>query len=287
MDIPRMIRQIAAGRLDEAIATVKADIALPAVLGRICPAPCEKGCRRSSLDSPVSICLLKRHVADADLAADQPFMPAPAAPSGKRVAVVGAGPTGLAAAYYLLAAGHECEIYDDMPQPGGQLRIGVSEAALDRGVLDKEIDVIRRMGAVFRQAVRVGADLSLADLRRDSAAVLLAIGATDQQAAAALGLDWTAAGLRYDHATHATSIDGVFAACSARQQKMAVRAVADGKSAAGAIGQYLAGCVVTAAARPFSVHIGRVDSDEARRMLGGASQAPRIEPAATEGFSAA
>ena len=75
MDIPLMIRQIKAGQLADAIITVKKDIALPAVLGRICPAPCENGCRRVSSDQPVSICLIKRNVADVDLFSAQPFQP--------------------------------------------------------------------------------------------------------------------------------------------------------------------------------------------------------------------
>ena len=97
MDIPTMLRQIAAGQFREAIATVKRDIALPAVLGRICPAPCEKICRRGDLDAAVSICLLKRLVADVDLASSEPYSPACEPASGKRVAIVGArsdGPLG-------------------------------------------------------------------------------------------------------------------------------------------------------------------------------------------------
>lgn len=278
MDIPLMIRQIAAGQTADAIRTVKADIALPAVLGRICPAPCEKACRRRSHDAAVSICLLKRYAADADLASGTPMQPECGEASGKRVAIVGAGPTGLAAAYYLLAAGHGCVIYDDREQPGGQLRYGVSDKALDRGVLDAEIDIVRRMGAEFRQGVRVGRDVPLADVRRDHAAVFVAAGATDEADAAALGLEWSPAGVKSDRATYATSIDGVFAACSARQQKMAVRSVADGKSAAGAIGQFLAGESVKGTPRPFTVHVGRVDEDEARRFMAGADEADRIDP---------
>ncbi|MHC4302728.1 MAG: 2Fe-2S iron-sulfur cluster-binding protein [Planctomycetota bacterium] len=105
MNIPLMIRQIAAGKLGEAIETVKKDIALPAVLGRICPAPCERTCRRAQADSAVSICLLKRYVADVDLASEESYMPARQPKQNKRVAIVGAGPAGLAAAYYLLKDG--------------------------------------------------------------------------------------------------------------------------------------------------------------------------------------
>ena len=93
MEIPLMLAQIAAGNLRGAIATIKRDIALPAVLGRICPAPCEKGCRRGTRDAPVAICLLKRHAADVDLASETPYLPERRAATGKHVAVVGAGPS--------------------------------------------------------------------------------------------------------------------------------------------------------------------------------------------------
>ena len=288
MDIPTMIRQIASGRMRDAIETVKADIALPAVLGRICPAPCEKGCRRAQHDGAVTICLLKRHVADVDLASPEPYMPTRGELSGKTVAIVGAGPTGLAAAYYLIAAGHECVIFDDRPAPGGQLRYGVSEDALDRAVLDAEIEVIRRMGAELRSNVRVGRDVLLTDLLRDNAAVFVATGATDEAGAAALGLEWDGSAVRRDRTTYATPRDGVFAACSARQQKMAVRAVADGKSAAAAICQYLAGQAGTGAAKPFTVHIGKIEPEEVRRFVATASAADRAEPNEPgEGYSSA
>ena len=100
MNIPQMLRQIAAGQFREALITVKADIALPAVLGRICPAPCEKVCRRGNLDRAIAICELKRIVANVDLDSAEPYLPPCRAASGKRVAIVGGGPAGLASAYY-------------------------------------------------------------------------------------------------------------------------------------------------------------------------------------------
>ncbi len=288
MNIPKMIRQIASGQMRDAIETVKADIPLPAVLGRICPAPCEKGCRRAQHDSAVAICLLKRHVADVDLGSPEPYMPTRGELSGKKVAIVGAGPTGLAAAYYLIAASHECVILDDRPGPGGQLRYGVSEDALDRTVLDAEIDLIRRMGAELRPNVRVGRDVLLADLLRDNTAVFVATGATDETAAAELGLEWDGSAVRRDRKTYATPRDGVFAACPARQQKMAVRAVADGKSAAAAICQYLTGQPMTGTAKPFTVHIGKLESEEMSAFIASASSAERIAPDEPDGgFSSA
>ncbi|HUS93103.1 MAG TPA: FAD-dependent oxidoreductase [Phycisphaerae bacterium] len=279
MNIPLMIRQIAAGRMREAIATVKADIALPAVLGRICPAPCEKACRRGSRDAPVAICLLKRYAADVDLASGDPYLPDRAGPSGKSVAIVGAGPTGLAAAYYLLQAGHACTVFDDRPAPGGMLRYGVPEAELDRGVLDAEIEIVRRLGAELRSGTRVGEAVSMDELRRGFDAVFVAAGQIDEAQAAALALEWTAAGARADRRTFQTPTPEVFASVSPRQQKMAVRAVAAGKAAAASIGQFLAGRAVPGEKRPFSVHVGRLKEGEIDRFMEGISDAARVAPA--------
>ncbi|MHC4890884.1 MAG: FAD-dependent oxidoreductase, partial [Planctomycetota bacterium] len=122
MNIPLMIRQIAGGSLRDAIATVKKDIALPAVLGRICPKPCERVCRRAAFDEAVSICLLKRCVADIDLQSPNLYLPPCKTTQDKRVAIVGAGPAGLAAAYYLTQDGLSCTLFDEHEQPGGTLR---------------------------------------------------------------------------------------------------------------------------------------------------------------------
>ena len=142
MDIPQMLRQISAGDFSQAIETIKQDIALPAVLGRICPAPCEKVCRRTTQDSAVSICLLKRFAADTDLNCSSPYRPACRASSGKKVAVVGAGPCGLSAAYYLAQDGHHCVIFDKSDRPGGMLRCEELKAKLPAEILDQEINLV-------------------------------------------------------------------------------------------------------------------------------------------------
>jgi len=149
MNIPLMIRQIAVGDVDKAIATIKEDIALPAVLGRICPAPCEKVCRRNQLDEALSICLLKRFAADVDLASSNPYEPQCAPANGKRIAIAGAGPAGLSAAYYLARRGYACTIFDDHEKPGGALRYGIEPDLLEAGVLDSEIARIMRLGVQF------------------------------------------------------------------------------------------------------------------------------------------
>ncbi|MHC5164018.1 MAG: 2Fe-2S iron-sulfur cluster-binding protein [Planctomycetota bacterium] len=143
MNIPLMTRQIAAGNFVEAIKTVKKDIPLPAILGRICSAPCEKVCRRKQADDAVSICLLKRFVADTDLASETPYLPQCQPSCGKKVAIVGGGPAGLSAAYYLQEAGIECSIYDDHDTLGGTLRYGdIDHAVLPFKVIEEEFTAI-------------------------------------------------------------------------------------------------------------------------------------------------
>jgi len=279
MDIPTMLRQIAAGELRQAIATVKRDIALPAVLGRICSAPCEKVCRRRDLDAAVSICLLKRMVADVDLASDDPYLPACRPSTGKRVAILGAGPTGLSAAYYLRQLGHACTLLDENPLPGGRLRIETTERELPRTVLEAEIATITRLGIDLEMGKRVGADAGLADLRARFDAVLLACGATARQQAEAWGLPVTQRGVEVKPRTHQTSEPAVFAAgCAVRGKALAIRSVADGKEAAAAIDQFLSGLPVTGCVEPFSVKIGRMHGEELAHFAAEASGTPRREP---------
>jgi ferredoxin len=272
MNIPLMIRQIAAGRLREALVTVKERIALPAVLGRICPAPCEKGCRRADHDAAVSICLLKRYVADVDLAGEGPFLPPCAEATGKTVAVIGAGPTGLAAAYYLRQRGHAVTVYDENETPGGMLVRGVPEEDLPRDVVAAEVDIVRRLGAEFRLGVRIH---SLDDVAGD--AVLIATGAVGD--GPDFGLETTKTGIQADRDTFATSRAGVFVGGGAvRAQKMAVRSCADGRGAAESIHQFLTGAEVTGPAKLFTTRIGKMTGEELLPLLSGASDEARVEP---------
>jgi len=283
MNIPKMIRQIAAGRLREAIRTVKADIALPAVLGRICPAPCERGCRRTVQDQAVSIMLLKRYVADADLASAEPYLPQCKPPSGRKVAIVGAGPTGLAAAYYLLQDGHACTLLDQHDAPGGMLRYGVEESRLPRSVLDAEIAVILRLGAQFRPKTRIAGDDWLARLKKDFDAVVVAVG--KQPAEGQLpGLPRGPAGIAADPRTLQSAMPGVFVGGDAvRPQRWTVRACADGKSIAASIDQYLAGQAVKGPRRTFNTHIGHLREGEIGKFMAGANAEPRLSPSDPDG----
>jgi ferredoxin len=264
MDIPRMLDHIAEGRLREALMVVKEAIALPAVLGRICPELCEKGCRRGEVDQPVAICKLKRHVADDDLASGNPYLPACLPPSGKRVAIIGAGPAGLAAAYYLQALGHNCTILDEHPKPGGALRYAVMQEKLPPDILDAEISVILKLGATFHGNFALARDATIDQLRADYDAVLIAIGPADAARAGALGLPLLGGkSLNFDKHTLMTHLEGVFVAGAViSPYKHAVRAVADGRSAAASIHQFLTGSAVAGPHKLYSVHLGKLKPDE-------------------------
>jgi len=279
MNIPLMIRQISAGRFRDAIATVKKDIALPAVLGRICPAPCERACRRAAYDEAVSICLLKRYVADVDLQSEEHYIPVCEPLKDKLVAIVGAGPAGLAAAYYLQQQGFNCTIFDKYPKPGGMLRYAVPEQELPGEVLDKEIALIEELGVKFQGGtrIRLGRNkLSLDDLRRDFDAVFVAIGQIKPGDAQCLGLEESSDGIAINNVTYGTNLEGVFAGGDAvRKRRLTVRAVADGKEAAVSIGQYLSGQKVTGASKQFNTHIGKLKEGEIEKFMTCANKAPR------------
>jgi NADPH-dependent glutamate synthase beta subunit-like oxidoreductase len=287
MNIPLMIRQISMGQFREAITTVKKDIALPAILGRICPAPCERACRRAVYDEGVSICLLKRYVADVDLQSAEPFMPVCEPVKDKRVAIIGAGPAGLAASYYLRQQGFACTIFDEHEEPGGMLRYAVPEQELPREVLDKEVAVILKLGVKFQGGAHIGTgqnDQSIEALRRDYDAVFVAMGQIKAGQAQSFGLEESSGLITVNIATYETNLKGVFAGGdSVRRRKLTVRAVADGKEAAVSIGQYLSGKKVAGLAKPFNTHIGKLKDGEVERFLVCASRAPRMTPSQKDG----
>lgn len=284
MNIPQMIREIAAGDLKSAIVTVKRDIALPAVLGRICPAPCEKACRRRQHDEALAICLLKRHVADVDLQSEWPYVPALSPKRGKRVAIVGAGPAGLAAAYYLQQEGFDCTIFDDHDEPGGMLRYGVPEESLPRDVLKKEIEQVETLGVTFRLGTRVGTAVSMSEVRSQFHAVFVAPGELKPGDAESLGVEVSPEGVTVDSRTNMTSVLGIFAGGDVvRKRRLTVRAVADGKAAAESIRQYLTGEQAMELGRAFNSRMGKLLDGEMELFLRGASMEARRKPSGDAG----
>jgi formate dehydrogenase major subunit len=177
LDIPGFVSRISGGDYRRAAEIVDDFLTLPASLGRICPRLCEQRCRRCDLGEPLSIGNLHRFVADRDLASGDPYIPHAAGNTGKSVAVVGAGPAGLTAAYNLLRRGHRVVLFDSHREPGGMLRWGIPEFRLPRRILAQEVQAIHTLGGEFRMGMRLGRDFALDGLRRDFDAVFLGLGA--------------------------------------------------------------------------------------------------------------
>lgn len=278
MNIPLMIHHIEKQDFKSAIRVVKQNIALPAVLGRICPAPCEKVCNRKHLDEPISICLLKRFVADRDLEEEHSYQPDMATLSGKKAAIVGAGPAGLAAAYYLRQQGHESDLFDDHELPGGMLRYGITDEQLDKQILDAEIETILLSGIHFRDKRMLGKHFSIAELQDDYDAVILTIGETGSRPAYLAELTFGSKGLEVNRRTFETSQPGVFAGGnSVSFGKLAIRSLGHGKFIAVSVDQFLRDAPVTGYRRRFNSKTGPVSQNEAEQLAQMASAIPRQE----------
>ena len=275
MNIPLMIRQIAAGALSDAIVTVKERIALPAVLGWICPAPCEKICRRTQIDSAVSICNLKRFVAEKDLLSESHYRPDCIPDTGKKVAIIGAGPAGLAAAYYLRQYGHGCTVLDEHDEAGGALRNKLSEEELPRRILDAEVALVKELGVEFRMSVCVGRDISMGDIKKEYDVIVLAVGAVDDPEKSPYGVEMSDRGVKADRRDFATSDSRIFAGGAVLGGgRMAVRAVADGCGLAYSVNQMLLGEVVSGKEKIFNSVLGKIKDEEKDEFLKDASSDP-------------
>lgn len=278
MDIPQMNHLLAEGKFELAYEVVMEDIALPSILGRICPAPCEGACRRKSVDEAVSICLLKRYAGDivqkkkeeggisrfeirilnsevedsgrggplrSPLSFGQAAEPAMSLVTRHssllphHVAIIGSGPHGLSAAWYLQLFGYQCTIFDKNPLPGGALRYSVPKENLPEEVLDREIERIRQAGVVFQMSSDIGPEQKIE---------------LEQQ---------------FDAVVHPLE----------KAPKMAIKASALGKEAAWKIRQKLTGQPVTGEPRMFNSRFGRLLESESVEYLKESVPGNRIEPA--------
>lgn len=175
-DVQGYVKAIAEGNDKEAVRIIKEKFPLPASIGRICPHPCEKACRRQHVEEPISIASLKFFAADRVLeSGEDEVIRLPE--TGKKVAIVGAGPAGLTAAYFLCLKGYDVTVYEAMPKAGGMLRYGIPEYRLPKAVLDKEIALIEKLGVKLCCGVRIGKEISFEALKADNDAVVVAIGA--------------------------------------------------------------------------------------------------------------
>jgi formate dehydrogenase major subunit len=159
IDIPAFLAEIEKGDFAMAATIVADDLPFPGVLGRVCPRYCEPVCRRGEVDDPIAICALHRAAGDR-----KPPRLVPAAASGKRTAVIGAGPAGLACAWYLRRAGHEVTVYDANDKPGGMLRYSIPSFRLPADVLDRELEPLWDAGVRYVDGVLLGPDITLEGL---------------------------------------------------------------------------------------------------------------------------
>ena len=179
VDVQGYISLIEKGMYHDAIGLIKETNPLPAVCGRVCVRPCETQCRRNLLDegAPVGIDYLKRYAADKDLLQDNNhYKPVKEAFIGKHVAIIGAGPGGLSAAYFLQQKGIQCDIFEANDHPGGWLRYGIPEYRLPNDLLDKEVSTITELGARIYYNKKLGDNLSYAELKDEYSSVILTIG---------------------------------------------------------------------------------------------------------------
>ena len=179
IDIPAYIEAIKEYRFDESLEVIRENMPLPSVCGRVCPHPCETACRRKQVDEPISIMVLKRSASDYEWQhqIQPPMQPKPR--KSKTVAVVGAGPAGVAAAYYLALEGYPVTIYEALPEGfgGGMIAVGIPPYRMPRHILQRDIDIIASMGVEIIYNTRIGKDISLAELKQKFDAVFLAPGA--------------------------------------------------------------------------------------------------------------
>ncbi len=189
-DAQRYIQLVAENRPAEALAVVRQTNPLPQVIGRICPHPCEDACRRGQVDEPIAICNLKRVASDGAKTGGLGYdPPRPDFTIGKKVAIIGSGPSGLGAAHDLALLGVRPVIFESQSEAGGFLRTGILNYRLPKHILDEDIDYIRGMGVEIRTGVKVGEDIAFDELADEYDAVLIAVGLSESRSLPAPGAD--------------------------------------------------------------------------------------------------
>jgi NADPH-dependent glutamate synthase beta subunit-like oxidoreductase/formate hydrogenlyase subunit 6/NADH:ubiquinone oxidoreductase subunit I/ferredoxin len=179
--IPQFLDYIAHGDYENGVRKLREDLPFPAILGRVCPRPCEGPCRRQLVEHPITICWLHRFMADQTRAGEQEgelLLPVEQKlDTGKKIAVVGGGPAGLACAFYARLEGHSVKVFEALPHVGGMLRYGIPSYRLPRDVVDEETNMLWRMGVELEVNSRLGVDFQLEELTSEYDAVFLALGA--------------------------------------------------------------------------------------------------------------
>ena len=194
IDIPWYIGMIGAGNYEASLALIHDKTPLAGVLGRVCVHPCEENCRRQPLDEALSIRVLKRFVADFELKNKATAALKAAKPEGKKVAIIGAGPAGLDAAYHLAQKGYRVTIFEALPVAGGMLAVGIPSYRLPWDILNAEVDLVKALGVEIKLNTRLGKDITIEQLQEQGyAAILIATGLHES---ATMGVEGEDAGYR-------------------------------------------------------------------------------------------
>jgi len=176
INVPGYVALVAAGRLRDAYNLIRKENPFPAVCGRVCTHECESKCRRAQLDEPVAIADLKRYVADYVLNNEEPYMDLVFPKKGKKVGIIGAGPSGLTCGYYLARLGYDVDVYEAQPVAGGVLAFGIPEYRLPSEVLQHEIKLIEQVGVKIHLNMEVGTDITFYQLKSNYDAIYIATG---------------------------------------------------------------------------------------------------------------
>jgi len=174
--IPGFISAILQGRYAEGLQLIKRDLPFPGICGRVCPHPCEADCNRGRLDEPLDSMHLKRFLADASLPVADPEAPVIRERRPEKVAVIGAGPAGLTAAYYLAPKGYRVTVFEKAPVAGGMMALGIPAFRLPRDILHREMAAIEALGVELRFNCDVGKDISFRDLKQEFDALFIGVG---------------------------------------------------------------------------------------------------------------
>lgn len=190
-DAQRYVQLVAEGKPAEALAVVRETNPMPQSIGRICDHPCEEACRRGGIDEPIAICNLKRVASDGAKATSRLGYDPPVVEftTGRRVAIIGSGPSGLAAAHDLALMGVQPVIFEQQPEAGGFLRTGILNYRLPKDILDEDIDYIRGMGVEIRTGAGIGDEIKFDDLESEYDAVLIAVGLSESRSLPIPGVD--------------------------------------------------------------------------------------------------